>query len=292
MKCSVALVALVAGLSLPARADPQEATPPECQRNDQGVVNYEACAAATPSGSPPHRLALINLGTQAFLRQDYPSAVRYYDEAQPPNSDRLYSDVTYHAFRAAAFDHVDRHDEALQDAVIALRMLHRDSALPLSSDRYMPEGVDAEAVYELIVPPLQYGDQGQFHGALEELKALPASDWVSYSNRSAVFDQIHDLPNALEMNQRALALAPNEAEPLNNQCYILFELHRGQEALAYCQRAVAAAPQVAAIRHSYASVLAQLGRCAEAGRELANARRLDPSSIEYRQQLQCGPSQL
>jgi tetratricopeptide (TPR) repeat protein len=280
---AVAISALLVG-----SAFAQDRPPPQCNANAQGVVDWQACLDASPANAAWRSLALMNLGTQAFLRDDFATAVRFYDEAAPPGQ-TLLSDVSFHAFRGAAYWHVGRRQEALADANIAYRMLHNDPTLPAIRGGYVPLGTDPEQIYIRILPILQTGDAQIFHRAEQEFRALPASDWVSYANRAGTFQEINDIPAALEMSGRALAMAPNEPAVLNNHCYILYTAHRAQEALPYCERAAATAPNVAAVHDSLSDVLVVLRRCAEAEREIAEARRLDPSDLDYAQQIVCTP---
>jgi Flp pilus assembly protein TadD len=95
------------------------------------------------------------------------------------------------------------------------------------------------------------------------------------------------MTGALEMSQRALALAPSEPRVLNNHCYILYSADRAVDALPFCERAVIAAPDAPEVRHSLASVYAALGRCEEAEGALGEARRLDPATVEYQRAIAC-----
>lgn len=286
---------VLAGLALTlsflgiANAQPQH-PPPECRRQGNERVDWQACLDVTPREAPWRSLVLINLGTDAFLRRDYASAVRHYDEAAPSGRRTLYSDVNFHAFRGAAYWHVGRRDEARSDADIAWRMLHNDPALPIPSTVYFPAATDREMIYVYLLPIWQAGDNNRFQLALQEFRDLPAFDWLSFSNRSAVLSQIGDNSGALGLSERALALAPNEAAALNNHCYILYQLRRHAEALPYCERAVALAPREAAVQDSVSDVYAALGRCEEAIRANAEAQRLDPSNPGYREQIACSES--
>jgi Flp pilus assembly protein TadD len=279
--------ALLFVLALSGVAFAQQQPPAACHQNANGVVDWRACLDATPTDAEWRPLVLINLGTEALMRRDFASAVRYYDEAQPPNGLQLFSDVTFHAYRAVAYWHVGRQEDAQRDAVIAHRMLRRDPSLRMSPQQYIPPGLQEDVIYAFILPVLHTGDPQRFRAALREFIALPAIDWTSYANRAAVMQEIGDLSGAVEMSSRALAMAPDEPGVLNNHCYILYSAGRAAEALPYCERAIAAAPGEAAIRDSMSDVLAALGRCAEAEREIAEARRLDPSSPDYRQPIAC-----
>lgn len=284
----LATVALVSLALIGAAAAQSDDPPPaSCQNDANRHTTWRTCYDATPPGSPWHLLAAINLGSDAYLRADYAAAVAFYDEGRPPSGQQLYSDIGFHALRGAAYGHVGRVAEGQADADIAFRMLHRDPSIPASPSDYFPSYIDPEMIYVLILPLLQAGDQTRFQTALQEFRALPASDWLSYTNRAGVLDQIGDSAGALEMSSRALALAPNQPGAQNNHCAILYGLRRYAEALPYCEAATAGAPNIAAVRDSMSDLYAALGRCGEAQRENAEARRLDPSRPDYREAIVC-----
>jgi tetratricopeptide (TPR) repeat protein len=270
-----------------ALAQTDGGAPPECRPNAAGQVDHEACVRAAAPGTPWRTLALINLGSDAFMRDDYAAAVRYYDEARPGANQQLLSDIVFHTFRGASYWRVGRREDALQDADVVYRMLQRDPTLQVSPQDYIPAGLNEELIYVYMLPVLQAGDPQRFQTALQAFRALPATSWESYGNRAAALQEIGDLPGALDMSGRALAQAPNDPGVLNNHCYILLKVGRAVEALPFCERAVRAVPNIAAVRHSLAEVLAALGRCAEAEHELGEARRLDPVTIDYQQPLTC-----
>jgi tetratricopeptide (TPR) repeat protein len=291
MRAFILAGAACAAVTCAAFAQDQE-MPSACRYDAQQRIDYEACAAASAPGSATRRLSLINLGSQAFLRQDYAAAVRYYDEAQPPGGqDTLYSDASFHAFRAGAYDRVGRADEALANAKIALGLVTNSPSLPEAArDHFAMVNVDVEEVYVFILPILKRGAAPEFGQARDAYLALPLRDWTSAANRAAVLEQLEDYDAALRMNALALQAEPNHPAVLNNQCYILTRASRAEEALPFCARAVALAGDVAAVRHSNAAALGAAGRCAASERELAIARQLDPVSVEYRQPIACSPA--
>jgi tetratricopeptide (TPR) repeat protein len=283
--------AVAAMLAVLGDAQAQNEAPPAICRGNPGEVDWDACLAALPSNSEWRPLALINLGTRAFLNQDYAAAVRYYDESERPGQ-TLLSDVTFHAYRASAYWHAGRRDEGVREATTAHRMLERDPTLPATPLDYFPPHVDAEGVYVLILPVLQAGEPARFERALAGFRALPApTDFVSYSNRASVLQELGDLPGAVAYSASALTLQPDHPAVLNNHCYILYAAGRAGEALPFCERALAAAPHVAAIHDSLSDVLAALGRCEEAERAIARAREQDPSSASYREPITCVTAQ-
>lgn len=122
---AAALLTLAGVAGAHAQQDTPEPPPPAVCQGSPGQVDWDACLAALPPNSGLRGLALINLGTRAFLNQDYATAVRYYDEAQPPGQ-TLLSDVTFHAYRASAYWHAGRQSEAAREAATAHRMLEGD----------------------------------------------------------------------------------------------------------------------------------------------------------------------
>lgn len=286
MRCLVALAAFACALAVPVSASAQDDAPPACQGAGQRVVDWQACLDALPPDSGWRALALINLGTEAFMREDYAAAVQHYDAARP-SSGQMYSDILFHTLRGAAYWRVGRREDAVADADIVHRMLMRDPTLPLPPAQYLSPGVPEEMIYVYLLPVWQSGDPGRFEQAVARFRALPVTDWISMSNRASVLQEIGDNVGALEFSARAVAAAPDEPAALNNHCYILLQVGRAAEGLPFCERAVARAPTAAPARHSLAEVLAALGRCGEAQAQLAEARRLDPATASYQAPLAC-----
>jgi len=276
-------IGLILAFALAAQGEPGRDTPTACRPDGQGRVDYAACVAVARPGSPERSLALINLGTQAFLQNDFATAVRRYDEAVLPGQ-KLYSDAIFHAFRGAAYQRVGRKTEALENARTALAVL-RGQRFPGVS--YPKQAEDPENVLPYILPILKEGQDPEYTSALAAYRGLPAKDWISYANRSAVLTELDDLDGAAAANAQAMKLEPNHPMVLNNACVLDTKRGRPTEALPYCTRAVAAAPDVAAVHDSRADALAALGRCAEAAGELQTARRLDPASKTYQRELAC-----
>ncbi len=273
----------VTGTALAQQTQP----PPECRYNASGQVNYEACLAVSPPGSPWRSLSLMNLATRAYQAADFATAVRYYDEAQPTDGSLMYSDASYHAYYAATLHQVGRPDDAIVQARYALAVLRNAPELPEAARRFSAIQVDPEIVYTAILPVLHGANDPQTESVMSAYMALPARDWISWANRAAVMLEIGDNQAALRANNEAIRLEPSHPGVLNNQCYILVKLNRAEEALPHCLGARAGAPNIAAVRHSVASAYAALGRCREAEAELGEARRLDPVTEEYRQPIAC-----
>lgn len=289
MRIVIAALAALCCSAAPAVA--QTEPPPQCRYNAAGQVDYQACLDASEPGSPWQILSLINLGTQAYQNTDFARAVGYYDRAQPRDGTLMYSDAGFHANYAATLSQVGRDEEALVQARAALALLQNESTLPEEvRRRFGTIPVDREMVYAAIVGILHKAQDPHAAEVMRTYLALPAQDWVSWANRAAVMLEIDNYPAALEANERALQLESAHPAVQNNQCYILVKLDRAGEALPFCERARAGAPDVAAVRHSVASAYAALGRCADAEREMAEARRRDPVSPEYRAPLPCTPA--
>lgn len=286
------LLAFLATVPLTALAQPpEEAIPPACLRSQTGHIDWKACSEAAPRGSYLWVLALINLGTDAFMRNDYAGAVRFYDLAVPPGGQRLYADAGFHAFRGDAYDHVGRTQEGLADARIALQIMRQLRSVPSEVVKLSQQStVDTELVYSLVLPMLKKADDPEFRTALEEFKALPLDDWVSMARRASVFGQLGDFSTAVELSERSMTTQSNNPMLQNNHCYILTRAGRATEAISYCERAARALPEAGAVRHSLASALAGAGQCVRAEAELSEARRLDPVSVDYRKPIPCTPS--
>lgn len=284
--------ALVALASLAGVALAQTDQPPAaCRRDASGQVNYQACLDASAPGTSWHTLALINLGSQAYGRADFDRAVEFYDRAQPGGGRLMYSDPGFHANYAATLAQVGRDADALVQAHMALALLDNAESVPAEVRRLTQNApIDREIVYATILPVLHEAEDPQADAVMRAYLALPARDWVSWANRAAVFLTIRDYASALEANGRAMQQEPRHPAVLNNQCYILVQMARAEAALPHCETARAVAPNVAAVRHSVASAYASLGRCEEARRELAEARRLSPATAEYSEPLACSPA--
>jgi len=267
----------------------REVPPPPACRGAFETIDWQACADAAGQGTPGYSFAMINLGTRAYVNGDYAAALRFYDKATPPGQ-AISSDVIFHTFRADTYQHAGREAEARADARRAWQMLIDDPSVAGDPQDRLP--IDDElrfAVLTRILPILKAGDPTSFEPARAMFIALPVEGWESLSNRAAVLEQLGEYEAALVDSKRALDLQPDEPGPLNNHCYTLIQAGQAAAGLPYCERAVALAPDIAPIRHSYASALAALGRCEDAGRQLAQARRLEPSGAIYREPLTCTP---
>jgi len=260
--------------------------PPAC-RGAFETIDWQACADASGQGTPGYSLAMINMGTRAYVEGDYASALRFYDKAEIPGQ-VVSSDVILHAFRGDTRRHAGRMAEAAEDARWAWMFL--DGRPPIQTDPRDLRPIDDQirfVVLTAILPILKDGDAAVYDRARAMFIGIPVSDAGSLSNRASVLEQVGDHAAALIDSKRAVDLQPNDPRLLNNHCFILVEAGRAEQSLPYCERAIALVPEIAAVRHSYATTLAALGRCADADRQMAEARRLDPGAALYRESLTC-----
>lgn len=286
------MIAMMLALALGGAQTPEPSpapieVPAACQPDATGQVDMQACADAAPEGSMPRGLALINLASRAYLRGDYPEALRLYDAAIPPGQ-AVSSDIIFHTFRADTYAHAGRDEAALADAAFAWRILNGEVSPSGNPADDLP--VTDELRFEVLIrilPILQDGDAEVFARAKAMMLALPATDGIALTNRAGLLNRLGEHAAAVADSRRALALLPTEVGVLNNHCFVLAEAGLAAEGLPQCEAAVAAAPDVATVRHSHAVALAAVGRCDEGERELAEARRLDPSSAEYARPLAC-----
>ncbi|WP_146112077.1 MULTISPECIES: M48 family metallopeptidase [unclassified Brevundimonas] len=260
-------------------------TPPSCQL-PMGQINYRTCANAAPAGSPARSWALINLGSQAFVEGDMAQAARLYDEARPGDRQEVYSDPVFHAFRGAAYDHVGRSKEALTDARTSWDIL---SGARIVDPQNPPptEGEYRSFVLYFILPILKAGGDPAFVPAFEAYQRISVDGTDALIQRAALLEQLGDFPGALAASEKVMKLRPDDPGLQNNHCYTLVRAERAAEGLAYCEAALASLPEIPQIRHSYASALAALGRCDDAERQMAEARRLDPARPLYQTPLTC-----
>jgi tetratricopeptide (TPR) repeat protein len=264
----------------------QEApVPPAC--TGATFVSWEACAEAAEEDTPAYAFAMINLGTQAYVRGDRAEALRFYDKAG--TNQQVSSDIIFHAFRSDTYRYAGRMDEARADAGVAWDYLN--GRLPAGTLPADARPIDDEVrfiVLASILPTLKDRDP-TFTAARDMFIALPANDWVSLTQRANTLSLLGEHAAAVADSKRAVDLQPGEPMLQNNHCYTLVEAGRAVEGLPYCERAAALAPDQPPVRHSYAAALASLGRCADAEAQLAHARRLDPSAALYREPLTCTP---
>ncbi|AYG94876.1 tetratricopeptide repeat protein [Brevundimonas naejangsanensis] len=279
---------MLTGLAVTAAlwlAGPDMTVPASCQV-PLDRINYRTCADEAPVGSPARSWALINLGSQAFMAGDMARAVKLYDEARPADGLNMYSDPVFHAFRGAAYDHVGRSKEALADAQTSWDIL--SGAVTIDPQNPPPTEDEYHGfVLAFILPILKANGDPAFAPAFGAYQRLSDDGVEALIRRAALLEQLGDFSRALAAGEKAMKLRPDDPGLQNNHCYTLVRAGRAAEGLPYCEAALARLPEASPILHSYASALAALGRCEEAERQLAEARRLDPAAALYRQPLEC-----
>lgn len=263
-------------------------TPPACHGSFE-TVDWQACADASGTGTPGYSLAMINLGTQAYLAGDYAAALMHYDKAAIPGQ-TISSDVIFHTFRGDTYRHAGRMEAAREDARWAWMFLKGQPPVETQGRDLRPIDDNLRLfVLSIILPILKDGDPAILDEARRMFVGIAAPDAAAMSNRAAVLMDLGDFPAAIAESKRAVDLEPGDPGFQNNHCYILTEAGQPGAGLPYCERAVALVPEIGAVRHSYATALAGLGRCADAERQLAEARRLNPDSALYREPMVCAP---
>jgi tetratricopeptide (TPR) repeat protein len=278
-------LALLLALSGAPQQAKEAPVPPACV--GQTFAGWQACADAAEEDSPAYRLAMINLGTEAYLQNDYATALRFYDKADAPGEE-VVSDVLFHSFRADTYRHAGRDADAAEDARTA--WLYLDGRPPAGTDPRDLRPVDDSVrfiVLSLILPILKDADPAEFGQARDAYLALPAEDWQSLTTRANALSLIGEHSAAVADSKKAVELQPDDPMLMNNHCYTLVEAGQAAQGLTWCERAAAALPESPHVRHSYAAALAGVGRCADSERQLAEARRLDPSSALYREPIAC-----
>jgi tetratricopeptide (TPR) repeat protein len=284
-------IGLAAALLLalqPATAEQKQRVddPPECHWPADQRGDWQACADAATVGSPMHVLANMNLGTQAFLKNNYQAAVRFYDQTFVPGK-TIISDAFHQAFRAATLDRVGRVDQALVDARVVLADLDKGQLAPgQRNDRPLTDK-DRRILYAAILPALKHGDAPELEKAVEAFVALPTISSMEAGGRAGTLTNIGRYKDALPFSESALKEHPDEPMVLNNHCYLLALMGDGAAAVPYCERALARAPGMPSIHDSLAVALSAAGRCAEAVNERKQAAAIDPASVEYQKPLAC-----
>jgi tetratricopeptide (TPR) repeat protein len=186
----------------------------------------------------------------------------------PPPGDPFAADVA----KARALEKQGRSDEAELIYMTVLRdsPKHLDALTNLGLIRYRQNAPTAEEC---------------FRAALEicEAEAAKCSDDPAVAaklllKRGLVLSYLRRFFEALVSYDRALSLAPDDAEAHMNRGVVLLALGRFVAALQACDRAVALAPRRAAFHAQRATALSKLNRHLEALASLDNAIRLEPES--------------
>jgi Flp pilus assembly protein TadD len=177
-------------------------------------------AAADPAGGLGHAVQALQAGRldQARIMLDAAVAAG----AEGDEIDRLRAEL---AFRTGDF-------AAALDRYQRLAALH-----PQESLNFERAGIAAVHV----------GDLRRASAALDNATALPGASWRAWSARGAIADFRRDWPAADIAYDRALTLAPDRAEVLNNRGWSLLLRGQWHDALPLLERAATLDPKAARI---------------------------------------------
>ncbi|WP_300377004.1 hypothetical protein [Henriciella sp.] len=280
------LVAAVCALAAPQGVT-QEDVPESCKAaiagESENMQRWKPCFEDAEPNSGPWFLAAVNLGSDAFYRNDHETAAYYYKLTSTERLNTV-SDILLHTNRAATFNKTGDTKLASQDALIVWRLYKagetRMPGTPLS---------DQLKFYVLmnVLEPLQKADPAAFEEAKTLFVVLPASDVYHRANKAAALSNVGETEAALAESYILIEEMPKNAQILNNHCYMLHETGRNEEAEPFCRRALGVEPEASHIKHSLASVLAGLGRCEEAESLRIEAEMASPSTALYSEPLVC-----
>lgn len=141
------------------------------------------------------------------------------------------------------------------------------------------EPAHAEALHLLGVLTLQTGHAQAAGELIGRSLQINAQQPVAYLNLSSAQRELKRLQEALASVDRALSMAPDYADALNNRADILVELNRPEEALASLDRALQLRPQFALALNNRGNALGMLGRTEEALRCYEQALQLQPDFV-------------
>lgn len=164
--------------------------------------------------------------------------------------------------RGVALLHLDRHEDALADLLIAERGLPQDDFIQiLLGGIYMEldRGAEAIAAYDNAV----------------RLAPNSPGGWIG---RSAAFIQLDLMDRAVKDGREAVSIAPEDGSALNALCWALVKAERASDGLDICRAAVDAEPEVGEIVHSLAAALEQVGEDDEAYPLFVRAHELSPDN--------------
>ena len=115
--------------------------------------------------------------------------------------------------------------------------------------------------------------------------ALSPQDVAAHNNLGVTLKELGRLDEALASYNKAIALKPDYAVGHNNLGVILKELGRLDEAEASCRQAIVLKPDYAEAQYNLGITLKELGRLDESIESLKQAIDLNPNSLEARMNL-------
>ena len=126
----------------------------------------------------------------------------------------------------------------------------------------------------------QTGRKSEAVNANQTAVALAPQDAAAHNNLGVMFQELGRLDEALASCNQAIALKPDFAEAHSNLGKTLKQLGRLDEALASCNQAIALKPDLAQVHFNLGIVLKQLGRLDEAEASYNQAIALKPDYAE------------
>lgn len=170
------------------------------------------------------------------------------------------------------------------------RLKSFDEALKSQTQLSNPHSIPVNKPAKDVDPPQQqlnnllvHYQQGQFFAA-EELAVSITQDYpkhqLAWKVLAAVLWQKGRMSEAINANQTAVELLPEDAEAQNNLGNMLKELGRLDEAEASCRRAIALRPAFFEAHSNLGNTLKELGRLAEAQASYQKAIALKPDFAE------------
>jgi Tfp pilus assembly protein PilF len=132
----------------------------------------------------------------------------------------------------------------------------------------------------------QAGDSVAAARALENALALDPNNAELLNDVGYLYaDAGRELPRALALTKRAVALVPGEANFRDSLGWVYYKMGRYEEAEKELRRAVLLSPQSSELRCHLGVLYASWNRRSEARIELAKALMLDPSNSDARAEL-------
>lgn len=122
----------------------------------------------------------------------------------------------------------------------------------------------------------QIDDGSSVKAAAESVIQSRPSDHRGFLRFAETCDQVNEIPQGLQMIERALELEPRDVDSHNLKAYYLGRLHRWDEALAACQPAVFGDDLPVALQIRQAGVFKHKGQTVNAVEVMQAALRLDP----------------
>ncbi|MBX3641452.1 MAG: type IV pilus biogenesis/stability protein PilW [Rubrivivax sp.] len=147
-----------------------------------------------------------------------------------------------------------------------------------------PQQIKRAAATRLELASL-YFSRGQYNTALDEIKAVQQTDPnnpAAFNLSGLIYAAVGNMPQADASFQRALQLAPGDADTMNNYGWVLCQAQRYKEAEAQFQQALVQPGYRGAARTLRVMGICQArdGRLEDAEASLMRSYQIDPGSAE------------